>query len=64
MMDLALELAAKGRGATSPNPMVGAVVTRGDRIVGRGFHERAGGPHAEIVALDEAGVAASGATMY
>ena len=64
MMDQALALAARGRGATSPNPMVGAVVTHGDRVVGRGFHVRAGGPHAEVVALDEAGGAAQGATLY
>lgn len=64
MMELALELAARGRGATSPNPMVGAVVARGDRIIGRGFHQRAGGPHAEVVALDEAGVGARGARLY
>ena len=64
MMDLALALAARGRGATSPNPMVGAVLTRGDRVVGRGFHARAGGPHAEVVALDDAGSAARGATLY
>ena len=64
MMDQALALAARGRGATSPNPMVGAVVTRGGRIVGRGFHARVGGPHAEVVALDEAGRAARGATLY
>ena len=41
MMDQALVLAARGRGATSPNPMVGAVVTHGNRVVGRGFHVRA-----------------------
>ena len=64
VMDQALALAARGRGATSPNPMVGAVVTRGDRVVGRGFHARAGGPHAEVVALDEAGDLARGATLY
>jgi len=64
MMDEALALAARGRGATSPNPMVGAILTRGDRVVGRGFHARAGGPHAEVVALDEAGGAAYGATLY
>ena len=64
MMDQALALAAKGRGATSPNPMVGAVVTRDGRVVGRGFHARAGGPHAEVVALDAAGDAARGATLY
>ena len=64
MMDEALALAARGRGATSPNPMVGAILTRGDRVVGRGFHAWAGGPHAEVVALDEAGGAADGATLY
>jgi diaminohydroxyphosphoribosylaminopyrimidine deaminase/5-amino-6-(5-phosphoribosylamino)uracil reductase len=64
MMDRALVLAARGRGATSPNPMVGAVVARHGQIVGRGFHARAGGPHAEVVALDEAGDAARGATLY
>jgi diaminohydroxyphosphoribosylaminopyrimidine deaminase/5-amino-6-(5-phosphoribosylamino)uracil reductase len=64
MMDQALVLAARGRGATSPNPMVGAVVTRGDRIVGRGFLARAGGPHAEVIALEEAGEEARGATLY
>ena len=64
LMDEALTLAGRGRGATSPNPMVGAVVAQGDRVVGRGFHARVGGPHAEVVALDEAGEAAGGATLY
>ena len=64
LMDLALDLAARGRGSTSPNPMVGAVVWNGGRIVGRGHHVRAGAPHAEIVALEEAGAAARGATLY
>ena len=64
MMDSALALAARGRGATSPNPMVGAVVTQGHRVVGRGFHARAGAPHAEVLALDEAGAAARQATLY
>ena len=58
----ALRLAAGGR--TSPNPMVGAVVVRGDRIVGRGFHARAGEPHAEILALAEAKHRAIGARLY
>ena len=64
MMDQALALAARGRGATSPNPMVGAIVTKADRILGRGFHAHAGGPHAEVVALDEARDSARGATLY
>ncbi len=64
-MGEALRLAARGRGRTSPNPMVGAVIVD-DRgvVVGSGYHERAGGDHAEIRALAEAGAAARGATMY
>jgi diaminohydroxyphosphoribosylaminopyrimidine deaminase/5-amino-6-(5-phosphoribosylamino)uracil reductase len=63
-MRRALALAERARGRTSPNPMVGAVVVQGDTVVGEGFHERAGGPHAEIVALAAAGAAAGGATLY
>jgi diaminohydroxyphosphoribosylaminopyrimidine deaminase/5-amino-6-(5-phosphoribosylamino)uracil reductase len=63
-MRRALELAERGRGLTSPNPMVGAVVARNGELVGEGFHERAGGPHAEIVALEAAGPRARGATLY
>jgi diaminohydroxyphosphoribosylaminopyrimidine deaminase/5-amino-6-(5-phosphoribosylamino)uracil reductase len=64
-MDRALFLAARGRGRTSPNPLVGAVVVAGDGvIVGQGFHRRAGEPHAEVLALEEAGARARGATMY
>jgi len=63
-MTLALRLAAKGQGTTSPNPMVGALVVRRGRIVGRGFHLRAGAPHAEILALRRAGRHAQGATLY
>lgn len=63
-MTLALRLAAKGQGTTSPNPMVGALVVRRGRIVGRGFHLRAGGPHAEILALRQAGKLAQGSTLY
>jgi diaminohydroxyphosphoribosylaminopyrimidine deaminase/5-amino-6-(5-phosphoribosylamino)uracil reductase len=63
-MERALSLAERGRGTTSPNPMVGAVIVRGSAVVGQGFHEKAGGPHAEVRALDEAGALASGATLY
>lgn len=64
-MGLALALAERGRGRTSPNPMVGAVVVdRMGIVVGRGAHEQAGGPHAEVHALTDAGPRASGATMY
>jgi diaminohydroxyphosphoribosylaminopyrimidine deaminase / 5-amino-6-(5-phosphoribosylamino)uracil reductase len=63
-LDRALELAERGRGTTHPNPIVGAVVVRDGELVGEGWHERAGGPHAEIVALAEAGERARGATLY
>ena len=63
-MRLALNLARKGLGTTSPNPMVGAVVVKGRTIVGRGYHHRAGEPHAEILALRQAGTRARGATLY
>ena len=64
-MNRALDLAERGRGTTSPNPMVGAVVVREDgTVVGQGYHEQAGGPHAEVRALDEAGSLARGASLY
>ncbi|MEK6671290.1 MAG: bifunctional diaminohydroxyphosphoribosylaminopyrimidine deaminase/5-amino-6-(5-phosphoribosylamino)uracil reductase RibD [Nitrospirota bacterium] len=63
-MTLALRLAAKGRGKTSPNPMVGALVVKNGRIVGRGYHHGPGQPHAEIIALNQAGSRANGATLY
>ena len=63
-MRLALDSAARGRGRVSPNPMVGAVVVRAGRVVGRGFYRRYGGPHAEVEALRAAGRAARGATVY
>ncbi|HEX4745745.1 MAG TPA: bifunctional diaminohydroxyphosphoribosylaminopyrimidine deaminase/5-amino-6-(5-phosphoribosylamino)uracil reductase RibD [Gaiellaceae bacterium] len=63
-LERALELAENGRGTTHPNPIVGAVVTAGEEIVGEGWHERKGGPHAEVVALADAGVRARGATVY
>jgi diaminohydroxyphosphoribosylaminopyrimidine deaminase/5-amino-6-(5-phosphoribosylamino)uracil reductase len=60
----ALDLARRGIGLTSPNPMVGAVVVRDGEVVGRGFHTYAGARHAEIVALDQAGDGAKDATLY
>lgn len=60
----ALRLAALGRGWTSPNPMVGAVVVVDGTIVGKGYHEEVGGPHAEVHALRDAGAAARGGTLY
>ena len=63
-MRMALRLAEKARGRTSPNPMVGAVVVKDGTIVGRGYHKKAGMPHAEAVALQKAGAAAEGATLY
>ena len=66
-MRLALELARRGYGATSPNPMVGALLVKGGRIIGRGWHHRAGEPHAEIEALKDAakrGAAVRGSTLY
>jgi diaminohydroxyphosphoribosylaminopyrimidine deaminase / 5-amino-6-(5-phosphoribosylamino)uracil reductase len=63
-LERALELAERGRGTTHPNPVVGAVVVRDGEVVGEGWHERAGGPHAEVVALEAAGERARGATLY
>src|SRR3990172_10943411 len=60
----ALDLAQKGRGRTSPNPMVGAVVVRNGSILGEGYHAYAGGPHAEVVALEAAAGATAGADLY
>ena len=63
-LERALELAERGRGTTKPNPVVGAVVVRDGEVVGEGWHERAGGPHAEVVALEQAGERTRGATLY
>ena len=63
-MKTAIKLARKARGRTSPNPMVGALVVKNGKIVGRGFHPEAGKPHAEVYALREAGDQARQATMY
>ena len=63
-MNLALNLALKAKGRTSPNPMVGALLVKNARIIGKGYHQKAGSPHAEIIALEEAGRDAKGATLY
>jgi diaminohydroxyphosphoribosylaminopyrimidine deaminase/5-amino-6-(5-phosphoribosylamino)uracil reductase len=64
MMDLARCLAERGRYTVAPNPLVGAVIAEDGKVVGEGWHSRAGEPHAEVVALDGAGEAAREATMY
>jgi diaminohydroxyphosphoribosylaminopyrimidine deaminase/5-amino-6-(5-phosphoribosylamino)uracil reductase len=63
-MKRALALAARGRGRVEPNPMVGAVLVKGGRVVGEGYHRRFGGPHAEVYAVRQAGGNARGATLY
>lgn len=63
-MQRALALAERGRGRTSPNPMVGCVVVRHDTIVGEGYHSRAGNAHAEVAAIEDAGGDIAGATLY
>ncbi|NTU52013.1 MAG: bifunctional diaminohydroxyphosphoribosylaminopyrimidine deaminase/5-amino-6-(5-phosphoribosylamino)uracil reductase RibD [Candidatus Aminicenantes bacterium] len=63
-MEMAYGLAEKARGRTSPNPLVGAVIVKDGAVVGSGFHEEAGKPHAEIIALGRAGARSRGATLY
>lgn len=63
-MKEALLLASKSEGLTSPNPLVGAVIVKGNKIIGRGYHKRAGSKHAEILAIESAGRRAKGATLY
>ena len=63
-MHQALALAEKGRGYTSPNPMVGAVLVKNNQIIGEGYHQKYGGPHAEVAAINQAGESAQGATLY
>ena len=64
MMAQALRLAERGAYTTKPNPMVGCVITQGDEVVGEGWHQRKGEPHAEVLALQAAGERAKGATAY
>lgn len=63
-MQMALELARKGLGRTSPNPAVGAVIVKNGKVVGQGYHKKAGTAHAEVLAMEEAGPDARGATIY
>ena len=63
-MKMALALAVKAKGLTSPNPMVGAVVVKRGRVVGEGYHKRAGSDHAEVIALKKSAGRAAGATLY
>jgi len=63
-MRMVLSLARKGLGATSPNPMVGAVLVKAGKIVGKGYHKKAGGPHAEVAALSDAKEEAKGSVLY
>jgi diaminohydroxyphosphoribosylaminopyrimidine deaminase/5-amino-6-(5-phosphoribosylamino)uracil reductase len=63
-MHRVLQLAKRGRGRVSPNPLVGAVIVKGGEIIGEGYHRRAGTEHAEIIAIKKAGTKAKGATMY
>src|SRR5690606_12615843 len=64
LMARALRLAARGLATSQPNPRVGCVIARADEVVGEGWHQRAGGPHAEVHALQAAGERARGATVY
>ncbi len=63
-MKMALRLALKGKGRTSPNPLVGAVLVKGNKIVGKGFHEKAGLPHAEVEAIRSAPNKTKGSKLY
>ena len=63
-MRLAVKLALRAKGDTSPNPLVGALAVKNNRIIAEGYHKKAGLAHAEIVALDQAGKKAKGATLY
>lgn len=63
-MKIAFNLAEKGRGRTSPNPLVGAVLVKNDEIIGQGYHQKAGEPHAEILALRSANVDIKGSKLY
>ncbi len=63
-MQRALDLARQAKGRTSPNPLVGAVIVKDGKVIGEGYHQKAGSPHAEVHALNAAGEDAKGATLY
>ncbi len=63
-MQKTLELAAKGKGKTSPNPVVGAIIVKNGKIIAKGYHKKAGTPHAEVAALKKAGALSIGATLF
>ena len=63
-MQRALDLARRAKGRTSPNPLVGAVIVKDGKVIGEGYHQKAGTPHAEVHALNAAGEDAKGATLY
>lgn len=63
-MDLAIKLALRAKGKTSPNPLVGALVLKKGKVIGKGYHKAAGLPHAEVVALDQAGKNAQGSILF
>ena len=63
-MEMTVKLAEKGRGLTSPNPMVGCIIIKRGRIVGKGFHKKAGTEHAEVLAINDAGKKVMNSTMY
>ena len=63
-MEMALKLAEKAKGMTSPNPMVGCIIVKRGRVVGKGYHKKAGTEHAEVLALQEAGKKSLNSTMY
>lgn len=63
-MKLAIELALKGEGSVNPNPLVGAVLVKNNKIIGKGYHKIFGGPHAEVYAIEEAGKNAKDSTLY
>ena len=63
-MELTIKLAEKGKGLTSPNPMVGCIIVKRGRIVGKGFHKKAGMEHAEVLAIRDAGKKSVNSTMY